>query len=305
MSLISPVTGTKNTSLVLKIPVKTILEKYKPLNLDIARFFDNIQEVEINRCDDTGYRFYYPYSIFGDDKFYQDLQNGIHGYYIEGRWEHIKCIDIISDNDHVLEVGSGSGHFLSLLANRNIKSVGLELNSKAAEETRKQGFIVHTQLLEEHALTNENKYDVVCSFQVLEHIANPRSYLLNAIKVLKPGGKVIIAVPNNNPYIFKHDVFHTLNLPPHHAGLWNKETFENLPKFFPVTLNSIFIEPLFDYKEWYLTQVNYQKSNGSILGALLPLVPRPLYKMILSVFKNSIQGRNIIAVFTKSSDTNE
>lgn len=300
MSLKSPVTGQTNTSLVMKIPVETIVERYRLLNIDVTHYFNDIKDVELTQCNDTGYRFYYPYSIFGDDKFYQELQNKIPGYYIEGRWEHGKSASIINDNEFVLEVGSGSGYFLELLSRRKIDCVGLELNSKAAAEAREKGFTVQTQLLEEYAINNKEKYDVVCSFQVLEHITDPRSYLLNAIDVLRPGGRLIIAVPNNNPYIFKQDVFHTLNLPPHHAGLWNRETFEKIPDFFPLKLDTIFIEPLSEYKEWYNTQVRYLKNKKSPLGSLLSIVPRPLYKMALSLLKNSIEGRNIIAVFKKS-----
>jgi 2-polyprenyl-3-methyl-5-hydroxy-6-metoxy-1,4-benzoquinol methylase len=156
-------------------------------------------------------------------------------------------------------------------------------------------------LLEDHAIENENKYDVVCSFQVLEHIANPRSYLINSLKVLKDGGKLIIAVPNNNPYIFKHDILHTLNLPPHHAGLWNKESFENIPKFFPLELVAAIIEPLSEYKEWFQVQVEYLKNQKHFSGTLLSMLPRPLYKGILRLFRKSIEGRNIIVVFSKTN----
>lgn len=300
MALRSPLTGNENTSLILKISADAIIEQYNQLNIDVDRFFDNISEINIFRCNDTGYRFYYPYTIFGDDKFYQELQTKIPGYYIEGRWEHNKSLSLINADDFVLEVGCGSGYFLDLLKSKKIRSVGLELNSKAAEEARKKGLTVYTQLLEEHAPENESKYDVVCSFQVLEHITNPQSYLLNATKALKEGGKLIIAVPNNNPYIFKHDIFHTLNLPPHHAGLWNKETFQNIPSFFSLKLLATYIEPLSEYKEWFSVQTKHLKVQKKIFGYLLSFIPRPVYKIALSMFRNSIEGRNIIAVFTKT-----
>src|SRR5438067_5851524 len=107
MGLKSPLTGRENTSLVQKIPVATIIGKYNFLNIDVSRFFNNIQEIEINRCNDTLYRFYYPYTIFGDDKFYEELQTKAPGYYIEGRWEHFKAIDLIEPNEQILEVGCG------------------------------------------------------------------------------------------------------------------------------------------------------------------------------------------------------
>jgi hypothetical protein len=101
--------------------------------------------------------------------------------------------------------------------------------------------------------------------------------------------------------MFKHDILHTLNLPPHHAGLWNKESFENLSTFFPFKLESIDIEPLREYKEWFTAKLQYLKDKRSFWAGLLSLVPRPLYKTFLRLFRNSIEGRNIIVVFTKTS----
>lgn len=304
-NLISPLTGSTNISIIHKIPVSRIVEKYRLLNIDVSHFFKNTEEIEIRRCNDTSYRFYYPFTVFGNDMFYEELQTKTSGYYVKGRWEHFQALNSINQHEKVLEVGCGDGFFMNLLKEKNITSVGLELNSKAAENARQKNLTVYTQLLEEHAAKNQDKYDIVCSFQVLEHISNPRSYLLNALKVLKVGGKIIIAVPNNNPYIFKHDIYHTLNLPPHHAGLWNKETFENLPKFFPLNLNTVKIEPLSEYKEWFQVQVKYLKTKRPFLGKLLSVIPRPLYKIGLRLFKNSIEGRNILVVFTKTNNVNE
>ena len=110
---------------------------------------------------------------------------------------------------------------------------------------------------------------------------------------------MIVCVPNNNPYLYKHDFYHTLNLPPHHAGLWNKEAFGNLPRFFPMKVRSIRIEPLQDYKLWYQTQVNYYKEKGSGLSTLLSIIPRPVYKAPLILLRNYIEGRNILVEFVK------
>jgi hypothetical protein len=90
-----------------------------------------------------------------------------------------------------------------------------------------------------------------------------------------------------------------LNLPPHHAGLWNREAFSNLPRFFPMKVRSIRIEPLQDYKLWYQTQVNYYKEKGSGLSGLLSVIPRTVYKAPLILLRNYIEGRNILVEFVK------
>ena len=67
---------------------------------------------------------------------------------------------------------------------------------------------------------------------VLEHIYDVKSFLEASLKVLKPEGKIIIGVPNSEPYFLGYDKYCTLNLPPHHMGLWNKKVFDKLAALF-------------------------------------------------------------------------
>jgi 2-polyprenyl-3-methyl-5-hydroxy-6-metoxy-1,4-benzoquinol methylase len=66
----------------------------------------------------------------------------------------------------------------------------------------------------------EHNYDAVCLFQVLEHMHDISGFFKHVRAFIKPQGKLIISVPNNNPYLYVNDKLHTLNLPPHHMGLW-------------------------------------------------------------------------------------
>lgn len=298
MDVLSPVTAKDATIKETEIPVDLIVERYWMLGLDVRRYFNNIKFVEIRSCVATGYRFYYPFEIFGDDLFYEELQSNYSSYYAE-RWEHFTALGLLDAGETVLEVGSGSGYFLTLLQKKGIIANGLELNGLAVQEGLKKGLKIENRLLENYAQEHTTSYDAVCSFQVVEHISDIKSYFEHALMVLKKGGRIIIGVPNNNPYIFKYDKYHTLNLPPHHAGLWNKEAFEQMPKCFPIQLKKIFIEPLTEYKEWYQAQINHYREKKSFQATLLQLIPRPLYKSILKLLRNRIQGRNIIAVFEK------
>jgi SAM-dependent methyltransferase len=57
-----------------------------------------------------------------------------------------------------------------------------------------------------HGIEN-NSFDTVVSFQVIEHIPNDRLFLQEIYRVLKPGGKAIISTPN---------ITHTLSRNPWH-----------------------------------------------------------------------------------------
>lgn len=300
MKIKSPVTGNYNTSVIRDISVSKIVSLYKEdLQFDISSYFHGLETIQLCACGDTGYRFYYPFDIFGDDIFYQHLQN-FENYYSKEKWEYRAVAKLISDHKHVLEIGSGGGHFLQGLKQKKDVTVnGLELNSKAVAAAKEKGLDVTSDLIEEYAEKHAESFDVVCSMQVLEHITDIRSFILSSLQVLKKGGQMIICVPNNNPYLYKHDFFHTLNLPPHHAGLWNRAAFSSLPKFFPVRLNSVHIEPLQDYKKWYGTQVDHFKESSNPISGVLSLVPRPVYKVPLMLLRNYIEGRNILVEFVK------
>lgn len=299
MNIPSPVTGQHSTEKELDIDTSLINNLYAKLGIDTTRFFTNINSIELRRCSATGYRFYYPYTIFGDDKFYEELQTKLNWYYMENRWEHSYALRLLSGKQKVLEVGSGSGHFLDMLKKQGIEAEGLELNPKAVKEASSRGLNIYNVPLQHFSSNHTPEYDAVCSFQVLEHIYDVKSYIEHCLKVLKPGGKLIIAVPNNNPYIYRYDVYHTLNLPPHHSGLWNRAAFMALENHFPIRLKSVQVEPLREYKEWYRVQQSHYKKNSRFIGLLTSVVPRPVYKLFLKLFRNKIEGRNIIAVFTK------
>ncbi|HEX9513503.1 MAG TPA: methyltransferase domain-containing protein, partial [Puia sp.] len=267
--------------------------------LDTRSYFGGLQVIHLVECKDTGYRFYYPFNIFGDDLFYQHLQKS-DLYYLKEKWEYDKTISLIGGLKKVLEIGSGAGYLMQKLAKGNFTDLcGLELNTKAVENSRKIGLNVINATIEDFAKENPGRFDVAYALQVLEHVTEIRSFISSSLQVLRPGGKLLFCVPHNNPYLYRHDFFHTLNLPPHHAGLWDKGSFSKLPEFFPMRLNKVFIEPLTDYKEWYQTQVKFLKENNNPAFHLLSAIPAPLYKNALKLMRNFIEGRNIMVEFIK------
>lgn len=286
----------KKTELIESFDSETIIAKYKALNIEVARFFKT-PSISLYKCKTTGYRFYYPFEIVGDAKFYEDLSKNKSNYYSE-RWEHKKALSYIENNDLVLEIGSGFGAFLSKLKDSNIRSVGLELNPHATEVSIKNGLKVKNTLIQNEAKTNKGVYDVVCSFQVLEHITEVHNFIKASIDALKISGKLIIGVPNNNPYLFVNDKYHTLNLPPHHAGLWDKKSLKALEKVFSLQLECMELEPLsVNYSYFINFQINNNKSK--ILRFLLKAFNKVSPYLLKYVLCKFIKGRNVLAVFKK------
>jgi 2-polyprenyl-3-methyl-5-hydroxy-6-metoxy-1,4-benzoquinol methylase len=301
MQLRSPVTFSDNVTLLRSFDVEKIKALYiKETKIDVSRFFNGLKEIELYQCNDTGYRFYYPFSIYGDDKFYQDLNTLNSWYYQDNRWEHLLALGLLKTDDSILEIGSGDGFFISLCKKNNINNIiGLELNTASVEKAAKDGNAVYNETIQQYSEKHKGEYDTVCNFQVLEHIAAVKTFIEGSLLVLKKGGKMIIAVPNNNPYLFEWDDYHTLNLPPHHAGLWNKLAFKNMETAFAVKHIQSFTEPQAQIKHWFTVKINNIKKTNPLKAFLLSLIPGFIYKSYIKRQGTKIEGRNILVVFEK------
>ncbi|HEU4471853.1 MAG TPA: class I SAM-dependent methyltransferase [Flavisolibacter sp.] len=301
MPVQSPVTYTDKTRLIDNFETKEIIALYKAEGIDISRFFEGKSTIALYECEATGYRFFHPQDIFGDDGFYQDLYEKIPGYYHVNRWEHKIAKQLLHKNSSLLEVGCGDGFFLNEAKAICGSVKGLELNTTAIQAARKKGLDVDDTTIQDFAASVPGPYDIVCCFQVLEHIFDIRSFLQSMIRCAKPGGLLIIAVPNNNPYLFKREKKHYLNLPPHHAGLWNERSLTNLSTVFPLEVSQVLYEPLVELKMWYKAQVEFYKREKPLVGKALSLVPRQLYKPVLRSLRHKIQGKTIMIVYKVSA----
>ena len=238
MNPTSPITGNNNTNLTDTFSSKDIIALYKQqLNIDVAKFFSNTSSIHLYQCNDTGYKFYHPQKLDGDGKFYEALQNELgEEYYHTWKFENQLAFETIQPNEKVLDIGCGVGNFLISAKKKTDKVFGLELNEKAVSVCESKGLSVYNQTIQHHAEDHKEYYDVVCMFQVLEHVYDVKDFIQAALQVLKPGGKLIIGVPNNEPYFLGYDKYCTLNLPPHHMGLWNKQVFEKFASLFNLSI---------------------------------------------------------------------
>lgn len=296
----SPITGNAAT-LVQSIPSQRVIEEYqRDFKIDVARHFDGIDNVELYQCPDTGYRFYYPYSMTGDEQLYDDLQQ-FPWYYLDWKWEYGKAPDYISKGSKVLEVGSGEGKYLKYLqVNHECDCTGVELNLQAVKKGNENGVNLKHELVQEHAKTNAGKYDVVYFFQVLEHISDIKSFLEASVACLKPGGKLLICVPNNEPYFFKYIEYSKLNSPPHHMGWWNTESLTKIAPHFGLKLDEVFYDMITPYfipslVNMYIRQESYKNELKRTLMRLC----KPFYWAKFLLKMKDIPGQHIMAVYTK------
>jgi SAM-dependent methyltransferase len=302
--ILSPITHSPNVKVIKKISSKTIVELYQSdLEVDVQTFFNKIDYVFLCKCIDTGFLFYHPENLSGDESFYNRLKVQLPAkyntqYYSDWKWEYDVCINYIKKTDKVYEIGCGNGNFLMKLAEKGIENIsGSELNMDSVLSAKNKGLNVEYKTIQDKAKIILDSYDVVCTFQVLEHIYDVKSFLDSSLKILKKGGKLIIAVPFNNPYLFGHDILNTLNLPPHHMGLWNLKTFKSLQKHFPLKLEKLIIEKLplegYDFERYFLVNKDINYSVGLPFKKLYD----KLYFKWLKAFHSYYSGKNIVAIY--------
>ncbi len=257
MTILSPITQKSNVLLEKGIDTKYLISKYQSTyNIDVSKYFDSIDRILIYKCIESGYRFYHPYNISGNGDFYEYFQK-FEWYYMPWKWEHQIADRFIKSSMKILEIGCGNGDFLKHIRNeKGVQGVGLELNQLAEENGRKNGIKIINETIEIHSIKNESSYDVVCAFQVLEHISDVHSFLKSSIKCLKNGGILIISVPNNDSFLKNSE--NILNMPPHHMGLWNKKSLLSLKRYFPINKEHVFLEPLQIYHKDYFKQTLIQ-----------------------------------------------
>ncbi len=152
----------------------------------------------------------------------------------------------------ILDVGSGTGDFLQTAKNNSWNVYGIEPNEKARaianSKTRNQVFDTNT--LQEF---ESGTFDVITLWHVLEHLPNLETEIQNLNRLLKPNGRLVIAVPNFKSYDAKHyNAFWAAYDVPRHlwhfsqtsiSKLFSKHNLE-IEKTLPMTFDAFYVSLL-------------------------------------------------------------
>lgn len=195
------------------------------------------------RCPHCGLQFF-PAEGAGSAHLYEQLCR-FPWYYMPAKWEHEMAIADLRKSDRVLEVGCGAGAFVARLRKAGWDASGLELNDAAVAEAQGVGIPVTNELIGTVAEERPGSYDMVCSFEVLEHVADPYAFIDEQVRALCVGGRLAIGVPNQDSYIRRED--NLLNMPPHHVTRWSAQALRHLADVFPLRMVRVATEPLQRY----------------------------------------------------------
>ena len=303
-----PLCGSEHTGIVDIISKDKLRKVYlKEYQTDIDA--DVHTDMILNQCNSCDLKYFTP-SCTGSQNFYSDLQK-FDWYYKDEKLEYDYVTQFIKPKDSVLEVGCGKGAFSAKLKTK--KYVGLEFSQTACEMGRQAGRDIYAESIEDHAIVEAGKYDVVCSFQVLEHTSNPKSFIESCVKCLKPGGTLILTVPSEDSFL-QHIQDFALNMPPHHVTKWTDKCLINIQNLFDVKHVLNYHEPLNSFHiPWYYTSMVVHQLNKT-LGIRHSLIKSPRHwfshwvaKLMFKVFGEDLpsayqgHGHTVIAVYKKSA----
>jgi SAM-dependent methyltransferase len=311
-SVLSPLTGSADVELLDEVNVVDLKAMwFDTFGVDVADEFSGVDALGLYRCPESGLQFFHP-PIVGSESFYEALQR-LPWYYLEEKPEYEFARGFISRGYDVLEVGCGRGEFAKKIVARSY--VGLELSRKAQEMAAAAGIRVIIEPVETHCSLREQRYDVVCAFQVLEHVANPLVFIESCIRCLKSGGLLIYSVPNADSYIAY--VNSVLGMPPHHVTSWVEPALKYVASRFGMDIVAMDRERLADVhvadcaavltRELLVRCLGAKKPrrliDGSryfkILNKLAIHCSRPLAKVLLEADRLRPIGHSITVVLRK------
>ncbi|MEW6406563.1 MAG: class I SAM-dependent methyltransferase [Chloroflexota bacterium] len=213
----------------------------------------------------------------GCEDLYEHLQT-FPWYYMTEKWEHKYARQFIRQADRVLEVGAGLAAFGKFIGLE--RYTGLEFNDRAIQRAKDEGI----SLLKESAVSHAAcapEYDIVVTFQVLEHVPNPDDFISGCLRCLKPGGLLIIGVPAKDGFAGAA-VNHALDMPPHHLTHWSKASLEKVATLFSLDLVNLAYEPVASYHRNWANHIAISNRLRRLFGLRHCLLDDTIVAKILS-----------------------
>jgi SAM-dependent methyltransferase len=239
-TLVCPACSASAIATVDAIASADIIDGYRSKGIDVSACFASTPRIGRYRCASCDLGFFSP-PCAGDGAFYEQLQQ-FDWYYQDDKPEYAYAGRHVASGAKVLEVGCGKGAFRFTLP-PSVSYTGLEVNDAAVGKAQAAGLDVSKQSVQAHAASNPHKYGVVCSFQVLEHVPEPRQFVHACVQALAPGGKLILAVPAEDSFLALAPNA-PLNMPPHHVLRWSDLALTKLAQREGLSIVDLWHEPV-------------------------------------------------------------
>ena len=198
-----------------------------------------------------------------------------------------------TDAKELLDIGCGTGDFLSIAKNANWNVTGIEPNEQAREiaNSKTNNSVYNNMQL--HQL-KENSFDVITLWHVLEHLPNLEMHVYRLERLLKPNGKIVVAVPNYKSYdAAYYKSFWAAYDVPRHLWHFTKESIKILfsrydmkvEKILPMKFDAFYVSLL---SEKYKTgKINYLRGFWIGMKSNLKALRSGEYSSLIYVIKKA------------------
>lgn len=240
-NFICPLTGEKDElEIIEEIDSHELISLYKRVRgIDISEEIQTEKLIFIKNRKINFY-FFYPF-VSGSSKFYEELTSK--PQYVAEKDEYLFASKYIKNTDKVLDVGCGWGWFKNYIPDSDY--MGIEFSEKSIQKCKEKNINVTSVLIQDFAKKDE-KFDVVVSFQVLEHIENPLFFVKSMAESATEKGLIILSVPNLDSFMSIRENNY-LNLPPHHISWWSKDSLKYIADALNLEVLDYEVERLKDF----------------------------------------------------------
>ena len=257
-------------------------------------YFLTKEEFSVVECRDCKLRFTNPRPGFAEILKYYDSSEYIshdtsektlltkvytaaRNYMLKKKYAIVKSY---SKGSSLLDVGCGSGEFLNYCKIKGVTTFGVELNEKPREFARKSfGLDIREKLVD--FPETEYKFDCITLWHVLEHIHNLKETMAMLKTRLKPGGVLIIALPNYSSWDSVHfETFWAAYDLPRHLYHFNEISFRKFSSAERLKILQIIPQKL---DSFYISLISekYMHGRSNFLKAI-----------IKGLYSNSTAGKN-------------
>jgi SAM-dependent methyltransferase len=306
-----PLCNRDNIAILDTLSIAYLAAAYRRVvGIDVERLFEGHNHLKYLECSDCHLRFFEPL-VPGNSSFYQALAAKIpSAYYRKAKEEFRIAARYVRKGDRVLEVGCGRGFFAAACSSCPYQ--GLEMNEQAAREARESGLDVSTDSIQEHSRKHPESSDIVCAFQVLEHVEDPASFVQACLTSLKNGGRLILSTPSEES--FMRNAGDCMNAPPHHLTRWCDQAFKSMQDLFGLHLLALEHEPLQPIHRVFYLRSLLTTGLRHLLGRRNELIHQRIPDRVLSRVAKLLQypfrlvpntelpfGHTVVAIFEKSA----
>lgn len=128
----------------------------------------------------------------------------------------------------ILDIGCGIGYFLLEAKKRGWEVYGTELSTESADICVQKGINMENGVLKAENYENE-MFDIITSFEVIEHINNPIPELQNCYRILRKGGLAYVTTPNFNSLLrYRLKAAYNIITYPEHLTYYTPKTLKTV-----------------------------------------------------------------------------